>query len=163
MFGRGKASPPKAGPPPLRDMALTGDLPPRPPDAPGRAVVAMMEMSRGGALATVCSYVDGATSLYISTGGGVIGVGEDARANAASRAFVADVEAALESLALTDSSPALPEGHTRFLLRIGNELYGTAAADGELMDERYPLHHLWVSGQQVLTWIRIVSEERQGR
>jgi hypothetical protein len=120
-----------------------------------------MELSMGGGLATVCSFVDGATSLYLSTGGGVIGVGEDPRANAASREFVAVVESALESLALTDSSPDLDAGTVRFLLRVGDKLYGAEFLETALKRPDHAMHALWVKGQEVLTWIRIVSQERQ--
>ena len=162
MFGKRKnqAQPPSS--PPLRDLVLTGELPPRPEEAPGTATVALLEMSVGRGLATVCSFVDGATSLYLSTGGGVIGVGEDPRANAASREFVAVVESALEYLVPTDSNPDLDPGSVRFLLRVGDELFGAEYAESALTHSDHAMHALWVKGQDVLTWIRIVSQERTG-
>lgn len=160
MFGKRKKQAQPTSSPPLRDHVLTGELPRRPEYAPGTATVALMELSMGGGLATVCSFVDGATSLYLSTGGGVIGVGEDPRANAASREFVAVVESALESLAPTDSNPDLDPGKVRFLLRVGHELFGVVYSESALTHSDHVMHALWVKGQDVLTWIRIVSQER---
>lgn len=161
MFGRRKEPAKKPAPPPLRAMALTGDLPPRPHDAPGTADAALMDMGMRGALATVCVYSDGTASLYLSTGGGVIGAGTDPRVNAAARAFIALAEASMELLAPTDASPDLPEGHTRFVLRIGGALWGAEVPEAELSSGAHPLRKLWLSGHNVLTGIRVVSQERQ--
>jgi len=162
MFGRRKKVASATGGAMLRSFVLTGELPERPADAPGRATVAVMEIGVGGGIATVCSFIDGATSLYLSTGGGVIGVGTDKRANAASRAFIVAMEGALESLTPTAASDQLSNGEVKFLLRIGDDLFGADCKESEVLSTDHPLHPLWRLGQEVLTWIRIVSEERKG-
>jgi len=163
MFGRRKKAAPAADGAMLRSFVITGELPARPLDAPGRATVAVMEMGVGGGVATVCSFIDGTTSLYISTGGGVIGVGTDERANAASRAFVGAMEGALESLSPAAASDQLIDGDVKFLLRIGDDLFGVECKESKVLSVDHPMHPLWRLGQEVLTWIRIVSEERKGR
>lgn len=77
--------------------------------------------------------------------------------NNASREFVAVVESALELLAPSDSNPGLEPGKVRFLLRVGDELVGAVYSQSELVHADHAMHALWVRGQDVLTWIRIVS------
>jgi len=143
----------------LRDQALTGVLPPRPPNTPGNAAVALMDWGLKDGIGTVCSGVDGATSLYLSTGGGVIGVGDDPRANAASRLFVAGVEAARDSLTPTDGTLALDAGRIRFVLRVGNDLYGAEYELAAVRRVDHPMHTVWMQAFQVLAWLQLVGKE----
>jgi len=161
MFGKRKKDLGPSGGSILRAQALTGDLPGLPTDAAGRASLALMDMSMGGGIATVASYVDGTTSMYLSGGGGVIGVGTHPQANAESRAFVAMTEAAIGSLTVTRDFNTLGPGQVRFLLRVGDDVYGAECAQSEIVRGEHPFHPLWVQGQRVLTLIRLISEERK--
>jgi hypothetical protein len=121
-----------------------------------------MEMGLGGGTGTVCSFIDGATSLYLSTGSCIIGVGTDERANAASRLFIGAMEGALKSLTATTVSDPPATGDIRFVLRIGDDLFGVTCKLADVHDTDHPLHPLWLRVREVLLCIRRVSQERGG-
>jgi hypothetical protein len=145
----------------LRMNALTGPLPPLPADALGKASVVLLDMGVQGGMASVTSYADGATSLYLSTGGGVIGVGTHPQARNESRAFLALAESSLGVLRPTNDIGDLAPGDIRILVRIGDQVFGASAPNDLVQRTEHPLHALWVQGQRVLTLIRLISEERQ--
>jgi hypothetical protein len=91
MFGRRKARE-GASSSQLRELALFGELPPDAPTGADGASLVMMDLEVGGGVASVTSFADGTTSLYLSTGGGIIGTGTHPQANEESRAFVALAE-----------------------------------------------------------------------
>lgn len=160
-FGRKKGSADFAGTASLRMNALTGPLPPLPADALGKASVVLLDMGVRGGMASVTSYADGATSLYLSTGGGVIGVGTHPQARDESRAFLALAEGSLNVLRPTNDIGDLTPGDVRVLVRIGDQVYGASAPEALVREAGHHLHALWVQGQRVLTLIRLISEERQ--
>ena len=159
MFGRKKASEPAGDPPQLRQLALRG-LVPANANADGPIVVVMDLAARGG-MASVVSYVDGATSLYTSVGGGVIGIGEHPQANEESRTFLALAESSAELFSPGGADDELGAGDVRFVLRIGNDVRSASATVKDVTQQGHPLRPLWVQGQRVLTLIRLISEEQQ--
>ena len=71
-------------------MALGIDpaiIPPSPDEPWTRAIVAAMELGLAEGTATVMTVADGSVSLYLSSGGGVIGAGEHAAVDDAARRF----------------------------------------------------------------------------
>jgi len=159
MFGRRKAPESAAGSP-LRELALFGELPPDATTGADGASLVMMELEAGGGVASVTSFADGTTSLYLSTGGGIIGAGTHPQANEESRAFVALAEALIESLNGEVELGQLPKGHVRFLVRKRQTILAASAAIEDVLQYGNPLRPLFVQGQRVLTLIRLIDEER---
>ncbi len=103
---------------------------------PRSVVVLLMETAYPKAVATLACFADGTTSLYFSTGGGMLGAGQHA-------------------LLVEANEHPLPEaGHVRFHARIGATLLGGDALEQELIAHSHPLSPLFYAGQAVITAIR---------
>lgn len=136
------------------DLGLTVDADPE------RVYGVLMETGYDAAVVTIVSLIDGTTSMYISTGGGTIGAGEHEPVAEATRAFVA-----MAQLFVGQTEPAaafaLPDlGRVRFqLLTVGGGRTAEAAED-DLGFGRHALSPLFHAGQDVLTEIRLLSEQQ---
>lgn len=145
----------------LRDQILTLD-----PAAAGlgrtaeRRVLwgALMEMGRGSGTATLVALADGTTSLYLSTGGGMIGGGFHQPVAEATAAFLACLEEHLGFLA-PDPDDYLPaSGRIVFrALAYDGRLHAEAAED-DLGFGRHPLSAVFYAGHGVITALRVLDE-----
>lgn len=143
----------------LRQRALTAGAEEleNPPDA--EVLVALMEMGYAKATASLVAFADGTTSLYFSSGGGIIGAGDHPPVRAAASAFLSMAAEAMDQFSDADETPLPARGHVRFYLRT---LRGTLMADGleeDLGFGRHPLSELFHSGHQVITAIRATQGE----
>ena len=117
----------------------------------------LYEMGFENGAASVVSLADGTTSMYVSTGGGVIGAG---RHEGVAQAAVALCEAAADHLDETEPAgehPLPEDGRVRFTLLTTE---GPRAADvsaGILEQGGHPLEVLHERGQAVLTEVRLAS------
>jgi len=78
LFGRKKSRPAEIARG-MREQALSltaADLNLQPIEARPHVWGAIMELGYARAVASLCAFADGTVSLYISTGGGIIGAGE---------------------------------------------------------------------------------------
>jgi hypothetical protein len=131
------------------------------------ALIAAMEIGLPEATATVIAIADGTVSMYLSSGGGVIGAGEHAAVRGVAERFrtvVAENRGLLERTGVF----APPEiGEVRFHARIGDDRLTGAAPESALKTGRHPLAPLYAAGQDVLTEIRLATEaiesDAQGR
>ncbi|OGO27421.1 MAG: hypothetical protein A2136_02785 [Chloroflexi bacterium RBG_16_54_11] len=110
--------------------------------------------------ATLVCLVDGTTSLYYSTGGGMLGSGEYASLAEASKELVAQAEDLLPQV-----SPAidysLPEiGQVRFIFLTYNGTYSAGATQGALAGGDHPLSPLFAEAQNTLTKLRLLAEKK---
>jgi len=123
------------------------------------AAMAAMEVGAGTAIATIVAIADGTVSMYVSTGGGVIGAGGHAAVRAAADRFrnvTADSHGLLES---TMDFP-LPElGQVRFQARTFDGAWTGVAPEAALRSGRHPLSALYAAGQDLLTEIRLSTPE----
>jgi hypothetical protein len=119
---------------------------------------ALFEQRAGEHVATVLVVADGTTSLYLSSGGGVIGAGEHQAVRTASIAFLDAVERSLESFEAAPEPP-LPGPDE---VRIHALTYGTpgtiAASWDGLAAGRAPAQPLFEAGNEVLTQVRLLQE-----
>jgi len=129
-----------------------------PPVIPGgRALGVVMDMGYDTAVVSVLGLADGTSSIYVSNGGGTIGMGDHDRVAAASKRWVGVAETA-SGLTETDDDPLPAEGVIRFnVLTTGRRLAGEAP-EAELAEESHPLFPLYAAGQQVIAEIRRVEE-----
>lgn len=150
----------------LRNRALNvtpGDLGLEPdPNAPIHAVI--METGLSDTVATFACFRDGGASLYLSTGGGVIGGGghESVRS------------ACLELLSLTNkyahdflaackrvSNFAFPaEGEVFFYLVTGKGVYQARCRKDALAEQRDPFSALFNNCHAVMSEVREIEENR---
>ena len=136
------------------DLGLTVDA------DPDRVYGVLMETGYDTAVGTIGSLIVGTTSMDVSTGGGTIGAGEQEPVAEATRAFVAMAQVFVGQTAPTETFD-LPElGRVRFqLLTVGGGRTAEAGED-DLGFGRHPLSPLFHAGQDVITEIRLISEQR---
>ena len=128
----------------------------------GQALGVVMDMGYDTAVVSVVGLADGTTSMYISNGGGMIGVGENPDAAAASKRWVEVAEAALPGARRERRRPAArrTERSASTSSRPGRRFSGEAP-ESELAEGTHPLSALYAAGQDVITQIRIVDEARK--
>ena len=119
------------------------------------AAMAAMEMELAGAVATIVAIADGTVSMYVSSGGGVIGAGGHAAVTAAADRF-RSVAADSRGLLQRNEEFPLPEaGQVMFHVRTSDGPYSGGAAQAALGTGRHPLSPLYAAGQDLLTEIRL--------
>jgi len=130
------------------------------PDDNLSAYGVVMDIGMGNNTATVTSFSSGDASLYLSTGGGVIGgIGHDAVRQAA-RAWVKTAQEHLSLFAPTTSFPHPADGHVRFFV-----LTNRGALTADVSEERLKdgsdeqLLPMWGAGQNVITAIRLSTHQ----
>jgi hypothetical protein len=133
-----------------------------PPGEPwSGAAVAVMELSVDRAIATIVAVADGTVSMYLSTGGGVIGAGEHVAVRAEGQRFRSVVADSRGLLVRTAEFPLPRAGDVRFHARIGQDRFTGVAPEATLRAGRHVLAPLFAAGQDLLTEIRLASEPEE--
>ena len=128
-------------------------------DAPLLALA--MDMGYPEGAATLIGVVDGASSLYFSNGGGIIGAGEHATVAEANRRLLEAGRGLLHELAAISSAPLPEEGMTQFVAVTPGGLRGASAPEQELGGGGHALSPLFYAAQDVITQIRLLPEANQ--
>jgi hypothetical protein len=120
---------------------------------------AVMDMAFPGGVATLVSLEDGTTSLYTSTGGGVIGGGAHSSVVEATLAFLDAVAVYAPQFPPADSDDVPEPGHIRFhALVFDDGRRGADALEADLQSRTHDLWPLYYSGHQVITALRVATE-----
>jgi hypothetical protein len=126
------------------------------PDQPNVWAILMETGLQRGA-ATLFSVVDGTTSLYYSTGGGVIGAGERPSVRATLPAFFRAAEGCAAQFSVASTTPLPDAGRVRFYLRTFTGTLSAEAAQDDLATMHHPLSPLFQAGHAVLSAVRGVA------
>jgi hypothetical protein len=126
-----------------------------------RVWAVFMEMGLDTGIASLVAVADGTTSLYLSTGGGVIGAGEHDEVRHASEAFLDATEAHLDRLQPASQAPLPQTGAIRFHALTFDSIRSAEVAEGELADGRSELTPLFYAGNDVLTQIRLTGQPQR--
>lgn len=119
---------------------------------------AVMDLVHPVGTASVVALVDGSASIYLSTGGVVLGGGANEQVRHAAVAFVRAADAQTASME-PSTIFSLPEtGHTRFYVRSSAGVVMADALESELVDGDHHLSDLFYAGQNVITQLRLASE-----
>jgi hypothetical protein len=148
----------------LREQALSfGSVEIKaPPVVPeGQALGVMMDMGYDTAVVSILGLADGTTSIYISNGGGMIGMGENPDAAAVSKRWVEVAEAALPVLTEGGVDRLPEDGMIGFNVLTTGPRFSGGASESELAGGSHPLSPLYAAGQDVIGQIRIVDEARK--
>jgi hypothetical protein len=130
-----------------------------PPGEPlGGAAVAAMELAVGAATATIVAVADGTVSMYLSTGGGVIGAGEHLAVRAEAQRFRTVAADSRGLLVRTAEFPRPGPGQVRFHALVADDRFTGVAPEALLRSGRHTLSTLYAAGQDLLTEIRLASE-----
>lgn len=124
---------------------------------------ALMETGYPRGTATLVTLADGTTSLYLSTGGGIIGGGFHPAVAAATRSFLADLERALPLLQ-TDPDAALPAtGRVIIRALTYTGRMSAEASEDDLGHGRHQISPLFYAAHRVITELRLTDESSRQR
>jgi hypothetical protein len=145
----------------LRHQALSirrteAGIPAPPPGAPAWGV--LMETGYPGATATLFALSDGTTSLYTSSGGGVIGGHGHEGVRQANAAFIGAANQFRQHLKPCESFPLPATGHTVFYVLTDAGILTGGGLEDDLGYGRHPLSPLFHAGHGVITQLRQISE-----
>jgi len=147
----------------LRDKALSvtaAELSLAPTEARLNVWGALMELGYPQAVATLAVFADGTSSLYISTGGCVIGAGEHKPVRAVAEKFLFAAQGSVELFEPAGETPLPDPGRVRFYIRTFDGTLTAEADEQELGRRVHSLGPLFQAGHAVITQMRLISERR---
>jgi len=119
-----------------------------------------METGYPEATATLLALGDGTTSLYLSSGGGIIGGHAHEDVRQANAEFLDTANQYYQHLEPTESFPVPAEGQTLFYVLTDSGVLGGAGLEDDLGFGRHLLSPLFHAGHRVITELRLMSELR---
>jgi hypothetical protein len=164
--GRGHASRGATGPGAaayqhLRSQALSVEraaagIPAPSPDAPVWGL--LMEMGLPNGTATLLALADGTTSLYYSSGGGVIGGQDHEAVRRTNAALLMEANGLVARLRPVSTYPLPATGVTTFYARTVSGIVAGSGADEDLGRGRHELSPLFRAGHAVITELRLICQ-----
>ncbi|HET6557029.1 MAG TPA: hypothetical protein VFG54_06910 [Prolixibacteraceae bacterium] len=120
---------------------------------------AVMDWELSGAVATTIAYQTGDASLYLSSGGGVIGGGQHQNVNSAAKKFVVLAQKFLDKATKTEATPLPDKNVVKFYLLTNNGVY-VGQDDMKNFENNTSIWlGLFEEGNNVLTELRKTSEK----
>jgi hypothetical protein len=132
-------------------------IPTPPPEAPVWGI--LMETGYPRDTATLFALGDGTTSLYLSSGGGVIGGHVHQGVRRANAEFLETANQYYQDLEFTETFPVPEEGHTLFYALTDSGVLAGAGLEDDLGYGRHPLSPLFHAGHGAITQLRFNSSE----
>jgi len=112
--------------------------------------------------ATLIALADGTTSMYFSTGGGVIGAGQHERPNAAAKELIRRAAEFVDECQPAKTFPLPQLGETRFYLFLPAGKLTASAPEIELGEDHHRLSPLFFAAHDLITEIRLIQEAKTG-
>jgi hypothetical protein len=119
----------------------------------------LMETGYAVGIAILVSLADGTTSLYFSTGGGMLGSGDYAPVAEASKALVAQAENHLLQMEPATESRLPTVGQVIFSCLTYSGIYSAEADEVRLKSGDHPLSPLFVLAHETLEQLRLSLEK----
>ena len=119
----------------------------------------IMETGYADAVVTLVTIADGTVSLYISNGGGIIGIGQHDGPRKACLSFLSQSLRFIQYAKPTSSFPLPKEGYTRFYFLTYDGIFTVENVEGDLGNERLPLSPLFLKAHEVIAQARLVDEQ----
>ena len=160
MWFRKKKSDPADVSRSLREQAfsVTADEIGATPTAERRHVWAVvMETGYPEAVASLVAFADGTTSMYFTSGGGIIGAGDHDHVRAVSQRFLDEAEAHIAKFSPTTQHPLPAQGRVRFYVRTFSGLLTAEADEEDLGYERHELSPVFHMGHAVISELREIE------
>jgi len=120
-------------------------------------IAVLMETGYRGAVATLMTTADGSTSLYFSSGGGVLGAGGHAPVRTSSSAFLQASAKMIDLLQPTSEFPLPRQGFVRFYIVSTTNVRTAEGLEQDLGYNRHPLSPLFHLAHAVITAVRQMS------
>jgi hypothetical protein len=153
---------PEDGAPALRTMLLAAkpsDFGLAPTAELPRVWAALMEWHVKNGVVSLVAVAEGSTSLYFSTGGGILGGGEHEAVRAENRKLLAFIEKSLEMFVPVDSPLPVLKDAVTFTVRTYDGIRGARDKEERITQQKSPLWPAFYLGQGVITALRVVTEK----
>ncbi len=121
----------------------------------------MMETLFPEVIVTLVALVDGTTSLYFSTGNGILGSGNHTEVGSAARRMLTVAEMAIEFTQPVKEYPHPRAGNIRLYLLTFEGIQSAECPEAALQSGDHPLSGLYFAGQQLLSQIRLIKAEQK--
>lgn len=121
----------------------------------------VMDTSYDSGTATQVALSDGTTSMYTSSGGGVIGAGARPNVAAASKALLLVAERERENFPLTTEDPIPTPGRVRITLLTFDGRRAAEAVADDFGYRRVPGSDVFHAMHAVITELRLIDEQQQ--
>ena len=121
----------------------------------------VMETGYDVGSATLISLADGTTSLYFSTGGGMLGSSEYKPLAEAAKALVAQAEILFEHMTSTIELPLPEVGMVRITILTYTGNYSSEAPLKILSAGQHPMSSLFALAQATLEQLRLLAEKKR--
>jgi hypothetical protein len=119
----------------------------------------IMDWEMGGATAATVSYQTGDASLYLSSGGGVIGGGQHQNVNSAAKQFVSTAQTFLDKTTKTVLTPLPATDQVKFYLLTNKGVFVGQETMKNFENNSSAWLKLFEEGNNVLTELRKTSEK----
>ena len=114
----------------------------------------------GGVTATTVSYQTGDASLYISTGGGVIGGGQHQNVNRAAKQFVSLAQTFLDKTTKTETTALPSTNEVKFFLLTNKGVFVGQEQMKNFENNSSAWLKLFEEGNKVLAQLRLTTENK---
>lgn len=135
----------------------------KPSEAAPNVWAVLFETGFEQAAVTLAALVDGTTSLYYSTGGGMLGSGSYAPVAQSARRLILEAEEYFQGMVPTNCYPLPDIGQVRFYVLTYQGSFTAEASEEELGEGNHELSSLFYIAHQVIASLRQISEQRQGK
>ena len=113
-------------------------------------------------VATLVSFADGTTSLYYSTGGGLLGSSDYTSLAEASKTLVAEAERHLQHMSKIKDDITLPEiGQVSFILLTYSGAFSAIASEQQLASGSHPLSLLYTQARTTIEQLRVLADKKR--
>jgi hypothetical protein len=116
-----------------------------------------MDMGLADGTATLLSMSDGTASLYLSTGGGIIGGGGHESVRCVAAAFVRLAGRQQAHMEITEEFPLPSAGRIAFYVLTDSGVFTGEADEATLVEKTHTFSPLFYAGHDVLTQLRLIS------
>jgi hypothetical protein len=121
----------------------------------------MMETGYQAGSATLVCLADGTTSLYYSTGGGMLGSAEYTPVSEASKALVSQAEKHLNHFSSRNEFPLPEVGQVRFIILTFSGLLTGEAPEKTLAAGKHQLTPLHLRAHEALEQLHLLAEKKR--
>jgi hypothetical protein len=118
----------------------------------------LMETGYPEATATLVLIADGTTSLYFSSGGGIVGGGRHEKVARCAAECVVFSKSAIGNMRKTESFPPPEQGRVRFYLLTASGVFTAEEDEVDLKSGKSPLAGLFLQAHQVIAELRKTAE-----
>lgn len=119
----------------------------------------IMDWEMGGSTATTVSYQTGDASLYLSSGGGVIGGGQHQNVNSAAKQFVSLAQTFFEKTTKTETTALPATDEVKFYLLTNKGVFVGKETMNNFENNSSSWLKLFEEGNNVLTELRKISDK----